>query len=77
MVGEVGPTGCGHSRADLNERSETAVWGSGESVVSALRHTETTELLGSAGEVEKGLGTSLATLMMVSNLVASSRLGSR
>lgn len=86
-MGDVDSVGCGHSSADLNEPSETAVRGSEDSADWAFLNTDTTEGQESAGLVlvveavlvveEKGFGTSLATLMTVSNCEASSRLGSR
>lgn len=77
VLGDMGRISSGHSSADLKEMSETAVRGSEESECAELLHTDTTELFGPTDGLEKGLATSLATLITVSNFEASSRVGSR
>lgn len=78
VVGVVLEALDGHSNADLNEISETAVCGSGIcDRSSSLRSIDTTLSLPDVVVVSKGFLTSFATLMTVSNFDASSTVGSR
>ena len=78
-VGVIVLSGWGHSQADLNENSETAVCGSvieRRSCVDSALHTDITVPSPGGGDFN-GFLTSFATFITVSNLLASSAVGSR